>query len=47
MFQYQFSLAQLEHIYRRLLEIDVEAKTGQADLLTALHLLLAGLTGEE
>jgi len=42
-----FSLAQLEHIYRRLLEIDVEAKTGQADLLTALHLLLAGLTGEE
>jgi DNA polymerase-3 subunit delta len=42
-----FTLPQLETIYRRLLEIDVEAKTGKADLLTALYLLVAGLTGEE
>lgn len=42
-----FSLPQLEHIYRRLLQIDVETKTGQADLLTALHLLVAGITVEE
>ncbi len=42
-----FSMTQLEQVYRRLLEIDVDTKTGQADLLTALHLLLAGLTGEE
>lgn len=41
-----FTLPQLEAIYRRLLEIDVEAKTGKADLLTALYLLVAGLTGE-
>ncbi len=39
-----FSLAQLEQIYRRLLEIDVDAKTGKAELLTALYLLVAGLT---
>ena len=42
-----FSLPQLEHIYRRLLQIDVETKTGQADLLTALHLLVAGVAAEE
>lgn len=42
-----FSMEQLEHIYRRLLEIDVETKTGQADLLTALHLLVAGVAVEE
>lgn len=41
-----FTLPQLEQIYRRLLEIDVDAKTGKADLLTALHLLVAGLTPE-
>ncbi|MBP6016104.1 MAG: DNA polymerase III subunit delta [Candidatus Promineofilum sp.] len=41
-----FSLPQLEQIYRRLLDIDVDVKTGKADLLTALHLLLAGLTVE-
>jgi DNA polymerase-3 subunit delta len=38
-----FSLPQLEQIYRHLLQIDVGSKTGQADLLTALHLLVAGL----
>ncbi len=42
-----FSLAQLEQIYRRLLQIDVETKTGQTDLLTALHLLVAGVAAEE
>jgi DNA polymerase-3 subunit delta len=41
-----FSMSQLEQIYRRLLTIDVEAKTGRADLLTALYLLVAGVTGE-
>jgi DNA polymerase-3 subunit delta len=41
-----FTLPQLEHVYRRLLEIDIETKTGQADLLTALHLLVAGVTAE-
>jgi len=38
-----FSMAQLEQIYRRLLEIDMQAKTGQTDLVTALHLLTAGV----
>ncbi len=42
-----FTMPQLEHIYRRLLQIDVETKTGQADLLTALHLLVAGVAAEE
>lgn len=41
-----FTLPQLEQIYRRLLEIDVDVKTGKADLMTALHLLVAGLTVE-
>ena len=41
-----FTLPQLEQIYRRLLEIDVDAKTGKADLLTSLYLLVAGLTVE-
>jgi DNA polymerase-3 subunit delta len=41
-----FTLPQLEQVYRRLLEIDVDVKTGRADLLTALHLLVAGLMGE-
>ena len=39
-----FTLPQLEAVYRRLLAIDVEAKTGKADLLTALYLLVGGLT---
>lgn len=42
-----FSLPQLTQIYRRLLEIDVDSKTGKADLLTALYLLVGGLTGEQ
>jgi DNA polymerase-3 subunit delta len=41
-----YTFPQLEQIYRRLLQIDVEAKTGQADLVTALHLFVAGLTVE-
>ncbi|HRN68153.1 MAG TPA: DNA polymerase III subunit delta [Promineifilum sp.] len=41
-----FTLPQLEQIYRRLLEIDVDAKTGKADLMTSLYLLVAGLTVE-
>ena len=41
-----FTLPQLEQIYRRLLEIDVDTKTGRADLMTSLHLLVAGLTVE-
>ena len=40
-----FSLAQLETIYRRLLDIDVEIKTGQTSDVLALDLLVAGLAG--
>lgn len=39
-----FSMPQLEQIYRHLLEIDVGCKTGQADMLTALNILVANLT---
>jgi DNA polymerase III subunit delta len=42
-----YSMEQLEQIYRRLLEVDVDAKTGRADLMTSLHLLVAGLTVED
>jgi DNA polymerase-3 subunit delta len=42
-----YTLDQLKQIYRRLLEIDVDVKTGQADMMTALHLLVAGLTMEQ
>ena len=40
----QFSLAQLEQIYRHLLDVDVGVKIGRHDLNTVLHLLVAGLT---
>jgi DNA polymerase-3 subunit delta len=39
-----FSLTQLEQIYRHLLDIDVEVKTGRNDMTTALNLLVAALT---
>lgn len=39
-----FSLSELEQIYRYLLEIDVGVKTGQEEMLTALNLLVSGLT---
>jgi DNA polymerase III subunit delta len=39
-----FSLPQLEQIYHHLLEIDVGVKTGRHEMVTALHLLVAGLT---
>lgn len=39
-----FSLSQLEQIYRHLLEVDVGVKTGRNDMVTALNLLVAGLT---
>jgi DNA polymerase-3 subunit delta len=39
-----FSLEQLEAIYRRLLETDVNIKTGQMDEVLALDLLVVGLT---
>lgn len=38
-------LAQLEMIYRRLLDIDVDIKTGQTADVLALDLLVAGLAG--
>jgi DNA polymerase-3 subunit delta len=38
-------LAQLESIYRRLLDIDVAIKTGQTSDVLALDLLVAGLAG--
>jgi DNA polymerase-3 subunit delta len=40
-----FTLPQLETIYRRLLDIDVEIKTGQTSDVLALDLLVAGLAG--
>ncbi len=39
-----FSLEELEMIYRHLLDIDISVKTGQADMRTALDLLVATLT---
>ncbi|HSH03585.1 MAG TPA: DNA polymerase III subunit delta [Anaerolineae bacterium] len=39
-----FSLPQLHHIYRHLLDIDLGVKTGQTDMPTALELLIAALT---
>jgi DNA polymerase-3 subunit delta len=38
-----FGLGQLEHVHRRLLDIDVQIKTGQIDAIVALDLLIAGL----
>jgi DNA polymerase-3 subunit delta len=38
-----FSLEQLEHVHRRLLEIDIQIKTGQINTVVALDLLIAGL----
>ena len=43
----RFSLSQLEQIYHHLLDIDVAVKTGRHDMVTALNLLVAGLTLEE
>ncbi len=40
----QFSLPQLEQIYHHLLEVDVGVKTGRNDMVTALNLLIAGMT---
>ena len=40
-----FSMAQLEAIYHRLLEMDVQIKTGLTEDVAALDLLVAGLTG--
>jgi DNA polymerase-3 subunit delta len=39
-----FSLQELEQIYCHMLEIDIAVKTGQADMLTSLDLLVANLT---
>lgn len=39
-----FSLPQLEAIYRRLLEMDIAIKTGEIEGVLALDLLVAGLT---
>jgi DNA polymerase-3 subunit delta len=38
-----FSLEQLERVYRHLLEVDLQIKTGQIDPVVALDLLIAGL----
>jgi DNA polymerase-3 subunit delta len=40
---HHFSQAQLEQIYAHLLETDVGVKTGQADMITSMSLLVAGL----
>jgi DNA polymerase-3 subunit delta len=39
-----FSMAELEQIYEHLLDIDIAVKTGEADMRTALDLLVANLT---
>ena len=39
-----FDLEELERVYRHLLEMDLAVKSGQADIRTALDLLVAGLT---
>ena len=39
-----FSMRQLEQIYAHLLDIDVKVKTGQADMVTALNMLVFNLT---
>jgi DNA polymerase-3 subunit delta len=42
-----FSMAALERIYHRLLEVDEAIKTGQMDAEVALDTLIASLTGEK
>lgn len=39
----RFTLSQLEQIYAHLLETDVNVKTGRADMVTSLNLLVAAL----
>lgn len=39
-----FNMKELEQIYGHMLEIDIAVKTGQADMLTSLDLLVANLT---
>jgi len=39
-----FSMEQLETVYRRLLEIDVAIKTGEMNDVLALDMLVVGLT---
>ena len=39
-----FSMAQLQQIYRHLLDMDVDSKTGRTDLDTALNLFIASLS---
>lgn len=41
----RFTLPQLERIHRHLLEVDLGVKTGRNDMVTALSLLVAGVTG--
>jgi DNA polymerase-3 subunit delta len=43
--RYYHDIAQLETIYRRLLEIETEIKTGQTSDVLALDLLVAGVAG--
>lgn len=40
-----FTMEQLEAIYRRLQEIDLDVKRGQSDIVVALDILVAGLAG--
>jgi len=41
-----FTMAQLEQVYRHLLEVDLEIKSGELAPEVALDLLVAGLTGD-
>ena len=40
-----FSHSQLQDVYKHLLDIDIEVKTSKTDLITAISLLVAGVTG--
>jgi DNA polymerase-3 subunit delta len=39
-----FTLVQLERVYAHLLQVDVDVKTGRADMVTSLDLLVSALT---
>jgi DNA polymerase-3 subunit delta len=39
-----YTMPQLEQIYGRLLEVDVDLKTGHTDITTALNLIVAGVS---
>lgn len=41
---HNYTMPQLEQIYSRLLEVDVDVKTGRTDMTTALNVIVAGVS---